>query len=251
VNLFFVDHARQTAITQLPRDISDSERAKRVREIDTNMGQMLRDSNIAFCKMVQQHRKLIPFVGIDPSSLCPKDLEAHYCDMVEKYGAKGIKIHPVVQRFFPSDKRMWPIYEACSELGTPILSHSGPARGREQYAEPRAFAEVLETFPKLKLILAHLGGGAWRQTLEIACMYPNTYFDCCEIIEWASSSVGPSIEELARLIKEVGPERVMMGSDFPTYAPDRAIELVRALPILSDDDKKAVLGENAVRILQI
>ena len=38
-----------------------------------------------------------------------------------------------------------------------------------------------------------------------------------EIIEWTSGDLAPSDEQLAQLIKDVGPHRVMMGSDLPWY----------------------------------
>ncbi|GAI54067.1 unnamed protein product, partial [marine sediment metagenome] len=50
-----------------------------------------------------------------------------------------------------------------------------------------AFAKILKAFPELRLVLAHMGGGAWRQLLELAQAYPNAYFDCCEIMEWTGA----------------------------------------------------------------
>ena len=64
-------------------------------------------------------------------------------------GARGIKLHPANQRFFPSDRRLWPVYEEAQRLGLPIISHSGlhfDAR-LPAYASPSAFQDVLEAFP--------------------------------------------------------------------------------------------------------
>ena len=101
------------------------------------------------------------------------------------------------------------------------------------YAEPHAFAEPLKVFPRLKLVLAHIGGGKWQQALEIAQAYPNAYFDCCEIIEWTGGSNAPTDQQLAQLIKEIGPDRVMMGTDFPWYDLDHTVERIMELPVLS------------------
>ena len=95
------------------------------------------------------------------------------------------------------------------------------------------------------------GGGAWRQTLELAQAYPNVYFDCCEIIEWAGAPNAPTDRELAQLILDVGPERVMMGSDFPWYDIAHSVERVMELPLLSAEQKEAILGANATRILKL
>lgn len=249
VNLFAVDRARRNAIAQLASGLSRGEKEERIRHIDASIGQMLKDSNIRICKMARKHGELIPFIAVDPWALRPEESEHHLRDMVMRHGAKGIKLHPVLQRFFPTDRRMWPIYEACVELDIPILSHSGLARTQEQYAEPRAFTEILQAFPKLRLVLAHLGGGSWRQTLETARRYPNLYFDCSEIMEWADAPGAPTTQQLARLIKDVGPERVMMGTDFPWYDIDHGVELVMAYPILSYEEKCGILGANAQQII--
>ena len=100
-------------------------------------------------------------------------------------------------------------------------------------------------------MLAHLGGGSWRQTLEIAETFANVYFDCCEIIEWTGGTNAPNDHELAQLIRDIGPDRVMMGSDFPWYDLDHTIMRVMELPLLSDEEKLEIIGSNAVRILGI
>ena len=91
--------------------------------------------------------------------------------------------------------------------------------------------------------------GTWQQTEEIAAAYPNVYFDCCEIIEWTAGDKAPSDAELARLIQDVGPHRVMMGSDFPWYDLDHSIDRVMELPLLSNEEKTGIVGSNAVTIL--
>jgi predicted TIM-barrel fold metal-dependent hydrolase len=146
---------------------------------------------------------------------------------------------------------MLPIYRACVELGLTVLSHSGTAKGATQYAEPRAFAEVLRTLPDLTVVLAHLGGGSWRQTAELAQRFPHVAFDCCEIVEWTGAPNAPSDEALARLIRDIGPHRVMLGTDFPWYDLDHTVERVMALPLLSREEKEGMLGANAVRILRL
>ena len=132
-----------------------------------------------------------------------------------------------------------------------MLSHSGTARGATQYAEPRAFAEVLRKFPDLTVVLAHLGGGSWHQTAELAQRFPQVVFDCCEIVEWTGAPNAPSDEALARLIRDIGPHRVMLGTDFPWYDLDHTVERVMDLPLLSREEKEGMLGANAVRILRL
>jgi predicted TIM-barrel fold metal-dependent hydrolase len=214
------------------------------------MGEMFKNSNLWACELNKKHPQIVPFIGVDPWVLSSNEMEAHLRDMAKRHNARGVKVHPVVQRFYMHDARMMPIWSACEELGLPIMAHSGPAQGGEQYAEPRAYKNVLEAFPQLKIVLAHMGGASWRQLPEVSS-YQNAYYDICEIIEWTGASNGPTKTELARLIKKVGPERVMMGSDFPWYDIDHTIEVLMSLPLLSKEEKEAILGANAVRILDI
>ena len=180
-----------------------------------------------------------------PGSLCAD----HIKDMVENHAAAGVKLHGAFQGFDMSDERLWPTYQVCQDLNVPIIAHSGPDRESKGFAEPRAFAKMLDSFPQLRMVVAHLGGGTWTQTLDIAKAYPNTYFDCCEIIEWTQSDNGPTEKQLAQLIRDIGPSRVMMGSDFPWYDLDHSIDRVFSLPILSMEEKERIIGANAVDIL--
>jgi predicted TIM-barrel fold metal-dependent hydrolase len=144
---------------------------------------------------------------------------------------------------------MHPVYEACRELDLVVLSHTGAAKGGARFAEPDAFAPMLRDMPGLKVVLAHLGGGRWRQTEALAAAFPEVAFDICEVIEWTGAPNAPTREELARLVEAVGPERVMLGTDFPWYDLERTVQLVMDLPRLARSDKERILGENAVRIL--
>ena len=96
-----------------------------------------------------------------------------------------------------------------------------------------------------------MGGGTWKQLREISERFSNAFFDISEIIEWTGAPRAPTDLELANLILDVGPERVMMGSDFPWYDIDHTIDRVMKLPVLSKNHKVEILGTNAARILGI
>ena len=102
--------------------------------------------------------------------------------MVESQGAFGLKVHPVLQKFYMHDERMEPAWRVCTELDLPVVAHSGPARTGRQYGIPSAFNTVLEDYPDLNLVLSHMGGAAWRELHPFARAHPNTSFDLSEII---------------------------------------------------------------------
>ena len=70
-------------------------------------------------------------------------------------------------------------------------------------------------------------------------------------MEWIGAPSAPTVDQLAQLIKDIGPERVMMASDFPWWAPARCVERIMDFPILSKEEKEGILGANAARILGI
>jgi predicted TIM-barrel fold metal-dependent hydrolase len=251
VNLFALSIARANAIAELPTTLNQDGRVRAIAEIDASMGERLKQSNHVVCDLARRHSELIAFVSADPWALDAREGLMHLRDVVTNRGARGVKLHPVLQQFDVSDPRMFPIYEACVDLDVPIVAHSGPSRSGPQFAEPRAFAGMLRSFPRLRVVLAHLGGGAWRQTAEIARAYPNAYFDCCEILAWIGASNAPDENQFARLIQEVGVDRVLLGSDFPWYDLDYSVERLMGLPLLSHEEKTAILGGNAVRLLRL
>ena len=249
VNLFSAAVRRKVAVEALPEGLTEYEKEKRTADIDAWVRSEIISFNKWNCDLSQQHPELVAFVAADINALPGPLCAEHITDMIENHVAAGVKLHGAYQDFDMSDKRLWPTYHVCQELNVPIIAHSGPDRESRGFAEPRAFAKMLDSFPQLRVVIAHLGGGSWGQTLDIAKAYPNTFFDCCEIIAWTQSENGPTEQQLAQLIRDIGSSRVMMGSDFPWYDLDYSIDRVFSLPILSMEEKERIIGANAVDIL--
>ena len=88
----------------------------------------------------------------------------------------------------------------------------------------------MKAHPRLHLLLAHLGGASWHQIRAFAAAFPSVSFDLCEIIAWTGAPGAPTADELGRLIRDIGPERVLFGTDFPWYEVDRTIDQLMDLP---------------------
>jgi len=211
--------------------------------------ELLKASNNWVCRINQTNPELLPFIHMDPHIFTPEEATAHLQDLYEVYDVKGVKVHPTSQQFYMHDEQMMPVWKTCTEYGLPVITHSGPSKGAEQHGEPEQFKKVLTTFPSLRIILAHMGGGAWRKIYQLSD-HENAYFDISEIIEWTGSQHGPTDVELAKLIQKLGPEKVLMGSDFPWYNIDHTVKRVMELPYLIKDEKERILGENAEIFLE-
>jgi predicted TIM-barrel fold metal-dependent hydrolase len=168
---------------------------------------------------------------------------------------------------------MWPVYEKCQELGLPIVADSGlwpashvlveypspvkssDAAERIDYAEPKNWARVLAAFPRLTVILAHLGSPWWDERVELAQEYPNVYFDTSQgftapgLIPY-SPHRGLAEEDAVRVFRKIGVERILFGTDFPAIPFQPQLEQLLRLPF-SEEEKRMILSENAKRILHV
>lgn len=196
-----------------------------------------------------QYPMFIPFISVSPTMkgrTMIEELEHKY-----KWGMKGLKIHPVAQEFAPDDERMFPVYEWLVKHDLPITAHSGINIDRKSaFGEPEKWIPVLEKFPDLKLILAHLGNGFWDQTIEIADKFKGVMFDTAIAISYIDSPTTLDNEEAIDIIRTIGSDRILFGSDYPWINPAKDIERIRSLDI-SGDAKKLILGENAARLFNL
>ncbi len=210
----------------------------------------LRAADEWICEVGAAHPEVLPFVTVNPAVLSADEAGAHVATMVDEHGARGLKLHNIALRSFPGEAALAPTFAACEERRLPVVAHCGPDRRDGGWALPAAFAPVLERHPDLPLVLAHLGGAAWPDIVELALAFPRARFDLSEIVSWSGRSPGaPTPEQLSALIAEIGPERVLLGSDYPWYEPGDVVAAVESLPGLGPEARAAILGGNAARLL--
>jgi len=249
VNMTPVVEMADAAVAKLPADLSPAQRAEAEDDIRRQMIGRLQRRNDWTCEVAHQNPQLIAFISLDPS-MSEADLVAEI-DLRRERGARGIKLHPANQRFYPNDRRLWPAYNRAQERGLPIIFHSGSFPLGQQttdYAHPKHFPEVLSAFPRLTAVMAHLAFGDFAACADLARAYPNAFFDCCGVINGTEKQPALSDEEAAAALRQVGTDRVMFGSDYPWFDPVLDAARIGRLP-LSDPEKRAVLHDNAVRIL--
>ncbi len=210
----------------------------------------LRRRNVWTCEVAREKKQLLPYVSVDPS-MGEEGAVAEVKARVEE-GARGIKLHPANQRYMPTDRRLWPLYEEAERLELPIISHSGVHFDPDAppYARPGNFREVLDSFPRLTLVLAHLGQGFLDDSFAMAERYPNLYFDSSMAVSGSQDPPAMSDEDTVAAIRRLGVERVLFGSDWPWGHPLRDAGRIRRLP-LSEDEKRLLLRDNARRVLRL
>lgn len=167
---------------------------------------------------------------------------------IKSLGLCGVKFHSEFQHFYPDEKKMFPIYEKIAQEGLFAVFHGGwdPVSGKEIRAAPERFAAAVERFPELTFIIAHLGGMRLWDDVEkyIAGKFSSVYLDVSVIAGHISQ------EQLLRIIKMHGADKILFGSDCPWTNPAAEIEMIDSLP-LSDHDKELIFFRNAEKLLGI
>ncbi len=246
VNMLPLAEMKEAAVAKLPADLSTEERDRALAEVDARMLGRLERRNTWTCGVAAENPSLIAFINLDPLQ-DEATMTAELTDKVENRGARGVKLHPSSQQFYPGDRRLWPGYRLAQEMGLPVIFHSGTFASAEQYARPKYFVDVLASFPDLTVVMAHIGQGYLDEVRSLAADYPNLQFDCSAIVSNTAADGAFTDKDLTALIRDVGVERVMFGSDFPWYDPADSVERLRRLDF-SDEENRLLLAQNAIRI---
>lgn len=239
-----VDAAR----ARLPADYTREQRREAEDPIRLQMVGRVQNRNVWTCDLARSDPRLTAFIGVDP--VMDPDTMEHEVYEKSEAGAKGIKLHPEVQRVSLNDPRLYPAYRAAQQTGMIVLTHMGAFRGTDgSHAHPSMAADVLRAFPNLELILAHLGGHNYQQeALQVARSFPQALFDCCGSVRRREG--GLSDEELVGLFREMGVHRIMYGSDWASGDPVPDVERIQSLP-MRDEEKWAILHTNTATLLEI
>lgn len=168
-------------------------------------------------------------------------------ERIKSLGLSGIKFHSEYQNFRPNEERMIPVYRKIAELGLFVVFHGGydPLSKDEILATPKSFADVAEKVPELTIVAAHLGGMMMFDDVEeyLAGKYGNVYFDTAMIAGYISE------EQLFRIIKTHGVDKILFGSDVPWDNPQNEIDLINSLP-LNSEEKELIYYKNAEKLLR-
>lgn len=199
--------------------------------------------------------KLIPMVSFHP------EMEGSLTKHLDRYielGAKGIKLHPMAQGFDVRDDRFDELYSKCSEYNFAVLIHCGRVSNARlnEYSDFECLLPIIEKYPQLPIVLAHMADGNVERVLEVSKKYNNVYFDTSIVItgypEIMSVNEPSWLDDaqVVSIIKEIGANKVIFGSDFPWGSPIHDLKRVMNLK-LTDQQKRLIFSENARRIFKL
>jgi predicted TIM-barrel fold metal-dependent hydrolase len=187
--------------------------------------------------------RLIPAVGYNPYRIEESLQEIERG--VKEYGAKYCYFHSLTFGVPLNDKRLYPCYAKCSELGIPVGMQTGHAA--ELFpswpGNPMNLDEVALDFPGLTLIGSHTG---WPWVNELVCMawkHPNVYCDCSAWMPKLLPKLHPQLMIFMQFW--AGQEKVIFGTNNMGLKAFK--EQFLALP-LSDEAKRMIMRDNAIKV---
>lgn len=233
------------AMAQIP----DEERSSAKESIIEKITGRVKRRNEWTCKLARDNSRFIPLISVDP--LMGKGaIVAEIEEKASLFDVKGLKIHPAEGRYFPADPSFQPAFETAQRLNLPVLTHGGDFAADQPYTRPENFRKIMEDYPDLILVIAHMGFSYLDESLALAQKYGNVYFDTSAVITGVEGHHPLPDDDLVGFIRKIGIDRVMFGSDFPWFHPGQ--DLKRFLDLgFDDDEKRAILGENARRVYNI
>jgi len=169
---------------------------------------------------------------------------------IEQYRFRGFKLHLRVGDFDPAGDALYPAFEQIEAAALPVVIHAGSAPDPGRFTAPIYLRRLLLRFPKLRIIVAHMGSAEFEDYLRLARLHAGLYLDTTMVfVDFTACDPFPSAE-LPQL--ELLSHKILFGSDFPTipYSLTHAVGSVLDLPV-SDGAKRRMFHDNAARLFQV
>jgi uncharacterized protein len=171
----------------------------------------------------------------------PNDGEAAFAEIRQsatEWGMRVLKIMPAIYQVHLTSPMARRLMTTARELGLVVNIHSG-----SEISHPLAIGALCRRFPEVTVLMDHMGYREWTSdAIEAARDNPNLYLGT------TIASFEPIVVE--RAVRELGPQRVVYGSNWPNLYSDLAVEAIRRQR-LGQEAEELVLGGNLARILGI
>lgn len=196
---------------------------------------------------------------------------------VKQLGLKGGIVYSNIKGEYLDDKKFWVIFETAQKLGVPIFLHPkepspgmigpyqtypGLAGAMWGYAAEAGLhamrlicSGLFDTYPKLKIILGHLGEGLpywlWRMDSRSgdfpARHKPSYYVKNNFFVNTSGMFWPPAIEFACRVL---GTEKVLFAVDYPSESNVDGVQSIKDLS-LGSEEKEKIFQLNAEKLFQL
>jgi predicted TIM-barrel fold metal-dependent hydrolase len=193
----------------------------------------------------QYPERLVGVASVD--LVRPMDAVRELRRCVRDLGFKALRVVPWLWGLAPDDRRYYPLYAECVELGIPFctqVGHTGPLHPSEPGRPIPYLDNVALEFPELTVVAGHVGFPWTAEIIALATKYPNVYVDTSAY----KASRYPS--ELVQYMRDHGRRKVLFGSNHPAWPARDCLEGLDTLG-LDAETTELFLHANAERVFNL
>ena len=184
--------------------------------------------------------EFIPFGSVHPID---RKFEAKFAQQIQR-GARGMKFHPNGQFIAPDHPKVVHMCRRCGDAQLPVLFHCGPVgiepKSAEQRSQVARYERAIAENPDTTFVLGHCGALQSSEAIQFSERYDNLYYEV--------SCLG--LEAMAEVFDTVDHSRILYGSDWPFYHQSLTLARVLMLTEGSPASRRAILHDNAARLLE-
>jgi predicted TIM-barrel fold metal-dependent hydrolase len=167
--------------------------------------------------------KLIGFCSVDPNDADGVE-QLDYA--VKTLGLRGLKVGPIYQNIHPQDERFLALMARAEALGVPVLIHQGTtfcSNVSLELANPILLQPIALKFPKLRMLIAHMGHPWIAETLVLIRKHPHFYTDISALYyrPWQFYNALVLAMEYGVL------DKLLFGTDYPFTTPASTIAALK------------------------
>jgi predicted TIM-barrel fold metal-dependent hydrolase len=161
------------------------------------------------------------------------------------------KLHVQVGGFDLNDPLLDESWGLLEDAHCPVVIHAGSGPVATAYTGPGPLCRLLRRYPRLTVVVAHLGAPEYAEFLGLAETFEHAYLDTTLAFTDFFDAIAPYPRDLLPRLQAVG-EKVMLGTDFPNipYAYAHQLAALERLG-LGDDWLRGVLWHNPARLLSL
>jgi predicted TIM-barrel fold metal-dependent hydrolase len=179
----------------------------------------------------------------------PEPGAADYVRARIESGAAIFKVHVQVGAIDVRDPLLAEVWDVLEDAGTPVVIHAGSGPVGTPYTGPEPVVELLRRFPRLALVIAHLGAPEYAEFLALAEAYERVCLDTTMVFTPFFDDLGAAYPtDLLPRLRDLQP-KVLLGTDFPhiPYPYGEQLAALQGLD-LGDDWLRAVCWDNATAL---
>src|SRR6059036_2051126 len=197
--------------------------------------------------------RFVPFAGVD--IMKGKDALHELEHWIRERGFRGLSLRPFMIGLPADDRRYYPFYAKCVELGVPLSIHTSAnwtSVAVNDLGHPRHLDPVARDFLELRIVMSHAGYPWVLEAALLAWKYPNVYLELAAHRPKYLAAPGTGWEPLLRFGQTTIKEKVLFGTGWFLLGrpPGQILDEFRALPV-QEDVLELWLHGNAERLLNI